>query len=176
MNTSLRYGLIGGVLIAILLFAPFFIFGARPEWMKIGEIVGYTSMFLCMSTTYFAMREEARWRGALSFSAALAIGAGVSVVAGMLFGFATWAFYALVGDSLPEALLAFYAEQIRSSGAAPAQIASQLQELEAMRPFFYNHVLQGALMAATVFLIGLLISVPSALLVSRAPRREPATA
>lgn len=167
MNTCLRHGVIGGALIAILLFAPFFLFGARPEWMKVGEIVGYASMFLCMSCTYLAMRREAARRGGLGFGTALAIGAGTSLVAGLLFGLATWLFYALVGAALPEALIAFYAGQIRDSGAAPATIAAQLQELEAMRPFFYNHPLQAAVMAATVFLIGLLISVPSAVLVSR---------
>lgn len=36
-----------------------------------------------------------------------------------------------------------------------------------MRPFFYNYPLQAAVMAATVFLIGLLISVPGAVLVAR---------
>ena len=171
MNTCLRYGLIGGALIAVLLFAPYFIFGTRPEWMKVGEIVGYASMFLCMSCAYFAMRREAERRGGLGFGAALAIGAGTSLVAGLLFGLATWLFYTLAGDALPEALIAFYAAQIRDSGAAPAAIARQLQELEALRPFFYNYPLQGAVMAATVFLIGLLISVPSAVLVARGKPR-----
>lgn len=167
MPLFLRYGLIGGGLISVLLFAPYFIFGTRPEWMKIGEIVGYTSMLLCLTTTYFAMRQQAQRAGGIGFGAALAVGAGVSAVAGIAFGIATWVFYASVGDALPEALITYYGDQIRNSGATAAAIDSQLKELDAMRPFFYNRPLQGAVMAATVFVIGVIESVIGAFLVSR---------
>lgn len=167
MPLFLRYGLIGGALISVLLFAPYFIFGADPEWMKIGEIVGYTSMLLCLTTTYFAMRQHAQRTGGIGFGSALAVGVGVSAVAGIAFGLATWVFYASVGDALPEAMLTFYGDQIRHSGAAAAVIDSQLKELEAMRPFFYNRPLQGAVMAATVFVLGVLESLVGAFLVSR---------
>ncbi|WP_257389095.1 DUF4199 domain-containing protein [Tahibacter caeni] len=175
MNTVLRYGLAGGATISVLLFAPFFIFGARPEWMKVGEIVGYASMLLCLSATWFAMRREAQRRGGLGYGAALAIGVGVAAVAGLLFGLATWLFYSAVGDALPEALIAFYAEQIRQSGAAPAAVATQLRELEAMRPFFFDRPLQGGIMAATVFVLGVLESVVGAFFVAR-PGPAPAAA
>lgn len=170
MNTVLRYGLIAAAFVSLLLFAPYFLFGARPEWMKVGEIVGYTSMLLCLTATYFAMRRESERRGGLGYGQALAVGVGVSAIAGVLFGLATWAFYAMAGDALPEALIAFYAQQVRDSGAAPALIDSQLKELDAMRPFFYNRPLQGAVMAATVFLIGVLESLVGAFFVSRRAR------
>jgi hypothetical protein len=170
MNTIVRYGLISGALISITLFLPFFVFGARPEWMKVGEIVGYTSMLLCLSATYFAMRHEAKRRGGIGYGAALATGAGVSAVAGILFGLATWGFYAAVGDALPETMLAYYGDQIRQSGAPAATIDSQLKELDAMRPFFFNRPLQGAVMAATVFVLGVFESVVGAWFASRRSR------
>lgn len=170
MNTFVRYGLISGALISVALFLPFFIFGAKPEWMKVGEIVGYTSMLLCLSATYFAMRQESQRRGGIGYGAALATGVGVSAVAGVLFGLATWVFYAAVGDALPEAMIAFYGEQIRHSGATAAAIDSQLKELEAMRPFFFNRPLQGAVMAATVFVLGVFESLVGAWFASRRPR------
>lgn len=167
MHAILRYGTIAAALITVLLFLPYFLFGARPEWMKMGEVVGYASMLLCLSATYFAMRAEARRRGTIGYGSALAVGVGVSAVAGLLFGLATWVFYAMVGDALPEALIAFYQQQIRDSGAAQAAIDSQLEALEGMRPFFYNRPLQGAVMAATVFLIGVLESLIGAFFASR---------
>lgn len=171
MKNWMRLGLISAALLCLLMFAPYFLFGARPEWMKVGEIVGYASMFLCLSATWFAMRAEAQRRGGLGFGAALGIGAAVSAVAAVLFGLATILFYSLVGDSLPEALIAFYQLQIRESGAAAEVIAAQLKELESMRPFFYNRPLQGVVMAATVFLIGILESLVGAVVVSRGGRR-----
>ena len=169
MNSWLRHGLIAGVAICILMFGPFLIFGAKPEWMKIGELVGYTSMLLCLSATWFAMRRESALQGGLSFGRALFVGVGVSAVAGILFGIVTWIFFAAVGDALPEALMVFYGDQVRSSGASAEVIARQLQELELMRPMLHNHPLQGALMAATAFLIGVAESLLGAWLVSRKP-------
>lgn len=172
MKNWMRLGLISAALLSVLMFAPYFIFGTRPEWMKVGEIVGYASMFLCLSATWFAMRAEAQRRGGqLGFGAALGVGAAVSGVAAVLFGLATWLFYSLVGDSLPEALIEFYRVQIRDSGAAAEVVAQQLKELESMRPFFYNRPLQGVVMAATVFLIGILESLVGAFVVSRGGRK-----
>ncbi|MBL8298704.1 MAG: DUF4199 domain-containing protein [Rhodanobacteraceae bacterium] len=167
MPALLRYGLTSGGLISVLLFAPYFLFGAKPEWMKIGEIVGYTSMLLCLTATYFAMRHEVERGRGLRYGQALAVGVGVSAVAGLVFGLATWLFYTLVGDTLPEALITYYAEQIRGSGAPAANISAQLEELEAMRPFFYNRPLQGAVMAATVFVLGVAESLIAAFLITR---------
>lgn len=172
-NTPLRFGLLAGAILCMLMFAPYFIFGARTEWMRIAEIVGYGSMLLCLSATWFAMQREQARRGPLTFGSALSIGIAVSTVAAVLFGAATWAFYALVGDALPEALLAYYAAQVRDAGATPELTAQRLQELEAMRPFLYNRPLQGAVMAATVFVIGAIESLVGAWLTVR---RRTATA
>jgi hypothetical protein len=176
MNALLRYGTLAGVLISLMLFAPYFIFGARPEWMRLGEVVGYTSMILCMSATWFAMRREHERRGTLGYGAALAVGTGVSAIAGLLFGIATWVFYSLVGDALPEALIAFYAQQISDAGLPAAETARRMQELESMRPLFFNRPLQGAVMAATVFVIGAIESLGFAWVVSRRGRAAPAHA
>jgi hypothetical protein len=170
MNPMLRFGLIAGTLLCILMFAPYFIFGTKPEWMKIGEIVGYTSMVLCLSATWFAMRREATRRGGLRFGSAFAIGAGVSAVAALVFGLATLGFYSMAGDALPEALMAFYQQQIRDSGASAESIEQQLQQLDSMRTLFFNRPLQAAVMAATVFVIGIIETLPAAWLVSRTAR------
>jgi hypothetical protein len=170
MNTSLRFGLPAGAILCVLMFAPYFLFGARTEWMRAAEIVGYGSMLLCLSATWFAMQREQARRGPLGFGAALRIGIAVSTVAALLFGAATWAFYAVVGDALPEALLAYYADQVRNAGTAPEVTAQRLQELEAMRPFFYNRPLQGAVMAATVFVIGAFESLVGAWITARRGR------
>jgi len=161
-NRVARYGLLAGLVLCLPMFGPYFIFGLQPEWMKIGEVVGYSAMLLCLSATFFAMRAERDRGAAAGFGRLLGVGVGVSLVAGLLFGVATWVFYSLVGDELPEALFEFYALQIRDSGAGAAEIARRMQEMEAMRPLLYNRPLQGAVMAATVFLIGVVESVPGA--------------
>lgn len=167
MHAMLRYGLLGGGLLCLPMFGPYFLFGLRVEWMSAGEVVGYAGMFLCLTATFFAMRAEHRRRGPLGYGGALAVGVGVSAIAGLLFGLATWAFYAFVGDSLPEALLQFYLQQAQDPSLAPAESARRVAEIEAMRPFFFNRPLQAAVMFATVFVIGVLESLVGAALVVR---------
>ena len=159
-----RYGLISGVLVTLLLWAPIVIFGPRPDYMKWGEVVGYTSMLLAMTATAFAMRAERDRAGGIGFTRAFFVGCGVSAIAGVIFGAATWLFYAASGDALPQALYEFY----RQNAAGNPQ---QLAELEANKAMFFNLPLQAAVMFATVFLIGVVESLLAALWFSRRPAR-----
>ena len=168
MNVLLRYGAIAGAVLAVLMFGPYFIFGARPDWMKAGQVFGYASMVLCLSATVFAMRQV---RDAApsppGYGRLLGVGVGVSAVAAAIFAVATWVFYALAGDALPQALYDFYANGIRDSGAPTESIAAQLAELERMKPFFWNRPLQAAVMFATVFVVGVVESAVGAWFVRR---------
>jgi hypothetical protein len=168
MNLFLRYGAIAGGVLAVAMFGPYFVFGAKPEWMEVGQIVGYTSMVLCLTATIFAMRHErARSPTRPSWHRLFGVGIGVSAVAAAIFGTATWAFYALAGDALPQALYEFYVNGVRNSGAPAESIATQLAELERMKPIFWNRPLQAVVMFATVFLIGAVESAIGAWFVNR---------
>lgn len=171
----LTYGLLAGVVVDALMFGPIVVFGERPGWLRYAEIVGYSAMALSMTLAYFAMRHErARRGGFLSFSRGLGVGVGVTAIASLLFGLATYAFYWIVGDRLPQKLWDRYVAQIRGSGADAASIARQLAEMEQMRSLFFSYAFQAALMFATLFLIGLAISLVSAALLRRPPPRTAA--
>lgn len=163
MPNWIRLGLLAGGTVCVLMFAPILIVGPDPAWFRVGEVFGYTSMVLAMSATYFAMRAERRQLGRLSFGHAFRIGVMVSLLASVIFGIATWVFYSMMGDRLPQALYDFYVTQASGN---PARLA----ELESMKGFFFNRPLQAALMFATVFLIGLVESVIGAWIVSRSPQ------
>lgn len=168
MTVFVRYGLIAGGVLAVLMFAPYFLFGAKPEWMSIAEIVGYGSMVLCLSATYFAMRhEQSQSTTRPSYSRVFGIGVGVAAVAAAIFAVATYAFYSVVGDALPQALYDFYVHKINTSGAPAESVAAQLTELEGMKSLFYNKPLQAAVMFATVFVIGVVESALGAWVVRR---------
>lgn len=87
-------------------------------------------------------------------------GIGVSLVAALVLGIATWLFYTWAGDALPQAAYEFYLKRAQGN---PARVA----EIEAMREFFFNQPLQGAAMFATLFLIGLAESLVAAWWVTR---------
>jgi hypothetical protein len=169
MHPILKAGLVAGVAMSIVLFGPFFVVGPDPEWaQRWGRAIGYTGMVLALTATYFAMRTERdRAGGAIGFGRALGIGLGVSAVAAVFFGLATWAFYAYVGDDLPQKLYDSYLAAARAGTGDPDTVARRVAEVESMRGFFFNYPLQGAVMAATVFLIGAVESLVGAAVVRR---------
>jgi Protein of unknown function (DUF4199) len=162
MKPALKYGGIAAIVMIVVMFTPMLVAGPQPAWMRVGEIVGYTTMLLAMTATYFAMRAEKARRGAMSYGAAFLVGVSVSLVAALVFAVATWLLYTALGDALPEALLAFYRDQ---AGGDPAKLA----QVEGFRSFLYNRPLQAAVMFATVFPIGVLESLIGAWLITRRP-------
>lgn len=167
MRSWIRYGLIAGGVLSVLMFAPALFFGPDPEWMRVSEILGYTAMVLCLTATFFAMRAERNRRGSLHLGEAFKIGVGVALIAALLFGLATWVFYAVSGDALPEAIYQFYVRQVQESGKPPEAIAAQLAEMEKYKALFFNEPFQAAVMFATVFVIGVAESLLGAWLVRR---------
>ena len=176
MNPMIRYGLLGGGILLLPMFGPWLLMGPNTTWMKIGELVGYTAMVLCLTATWFAMRRERDVAGSIRYGRAFAIGLGVSAIAALVFGAATWLFFTIAGDPMPQALYEFHVQAVRDSGAAAEVVAARLAELEAMRPLYFNRLLQGGVMAATVFLIGAVESAVGAWLISRRPAPLPRTA
>lgn len=170
----LKYGLLAGLAVDALMFGPIAVFGERPDWFRYGELFGYSAMVLTMTAAYFAIRHaRAQQDGPFGFSRGLAIGVGVTAVASLLFGLATYAFYRVMGDGFPQRLWDHYVAEIRGSGADAAEIARQLAEMEQMRPLFFNYAFQAAVMFATLFLIGLAVSLVSAAVLRR--RAGPST-
>jgi hypothetical protein len=169
MKLTLQHGLVAAAVMSVVLFGPYFVLGPDPDWaMRWGRMIGYAGMVLALTATFFAMRaERARAGGAIGFGRAFGIGLGVAGVAGVCFGLATWAFYAVVGDALPQKLFEAYLAAAHASGGDPAAVAARVAEVESMRGFFFNYPLQGAVMGATVFLIGAVESLIGAAIVRR---------
>lgn len=79
-------------------------------------------------------------------------------MAAVIFGVATRLFYVYAGDEMAEAIATYYAQELRQSGLPPEELAKQLAEMESWRPWMTNPLLQGGVMAATVFPIGVVES------------------
>ena len=75
--------------------------------------------------------------------------------------------HALAGVVQEARLFHSYVRGIQSSGAPADVVAGQLAEMERMKPLLFNRPLQGAVMFATVFLIGVAESAVGAWLVRR---------
>ncbi len=169
-NIALKYGLIAAAVLIAAIILPFWFqnieaiasdpeaFKARMRW---SEVVGYLTMLVAMGLIFFALREyRTRLGGALGFGAGLKLGALVSLIAATLFGAATAALYAAMGPEQTDAFMRLYMEH--AAGADPAAQAKALADYEANRGMWLNPAFQAFIMFATVFPIGVLVSLVSA--------------
>lgn len=168
MPFLLKFALYALLPMGVVMFLPPLLFGLQPS--RTSEVVGYSAMALSLTATFFAMREAQGLQPTSSFSGLLGVGVAVSAIAALGFGLLTWALMVHMGEAGVEALMRYYIDQVLAAGG-PDQ-AARLAELEAYRPMLRNSPLQGLVMGATVFLIGVLESLLGALWLRRAKTRS----
>lgn len=163
-KTVMKYGSIAGGVLAAVLIAPWFFRDqdAMLESMRLGEIVGYTTMLVATGLVFFALREHRARNlgGVMPFRTGLLTGIAVSAVAAGLFGLATVVLYAWMGPERTHAFMLAYVEY--SAGTGDPETA--MVQYESMRHLWANPWFQGFVMFATVFPIGVVWSLVSAAL------------
>lgn len=173
LKTSLKYGLIAAALMIAVIIVPFWVqdIDRLLERMGWGQVVGYATMVVALGLIFFALREHRNRVGELSFAGGLGLGLAITGVAAGAFGIATSALYYAMGPEETERFMRAYVEYSAGAGASSGQIAQALAEYEAQRHLWLNPWFQGALMFATVALLGLVVSVLAAWLL-RTRRQE----
>ena len=170
----LTFGLISGVIIATmpLLTLPFV--------DRIGhdraEILGYTTMIAAGMLIFFGIRSyrDNVGGGVVRFGRAFGVGMLIVVVANLLYA-ATWV--AVSDRFFPDFMEKYQAEQLaseRAKGATPAELAAKTAEFEKYAGWYRNPVLRAAMTFVEPLPVGLIISLISAVVLSR--RRTARTA
>lgn len=167
-SRTFRYGLIAALVITAPMFLPHLFMTPDPGWFRFSELVGYTGMVLAMSAAVFAIRSDrATVAGAYGFGRGVKAGSAVSLVAGVLFGLLTWLYLETVGHKLMPALWDYYSAQLAARELPLDQLAIEQKAMEEMRGLFFSPAFHGAVMAGTVFLIGLIETLLGAWLLRR---------
>jgi hypothetical protein len=161
----LKYGLISSaIVVGVPVISSLFI-GFGPESFGKGEIIGYTSMIVAMATVYFAMRHyrDELNNGMLSFGQGLSIGSLISVMAGVAFAIYNVVFVTWIMPDFNEQYFAY------SSGLEVGSTRFEMEyaNMMAENGFMFSTLGGTLLMFATVFLIGFVLSVISALIVQK---------
>lgn len=167
-SRCLRYGLLAALVISAPMYLPHLFLEPDPAWFRMSEIVGYTGMVLGMSATVLAIRSDRQTvAGGYGFARGLRTGSVVALTAALLFGLFTWVYLSTVGNKLMPALWDYYTAQLAARELPLEQLAIERQALEEMRGLFFSPVFHGAVMAGTVFLIGLIETLLGAWLLRR---------
>lgn len=170
-----RYGLLSALCIVVLSFGAFFL--VPQDNFKLGEIFGYLSMVVAMIFVFMGIKHY-RDRvngGTLTFGQGMKIGVLIVLIPAVFFGLFDILYTEVINPSWMEDYYTKYKEQLVASTPAD-KIEAELKKMETQKEMFGNPIFQFLLMSVTVFIIGLIATIISAIALRRVPKRTPATA
>jgi hypothetical protein len=172
MHTIIRFGLIYGLALGIGFYVSHLVLGTSTDNFTKGEIVGYSVIIISSLAVVMGIKEykQKRAPAPLGFMGAFGVGLGISLIAANMFALYNWLYLEFINPTFTATYIQYSEQQILSSGLETVEIEQQLEELAHYAELMSNNFTQSMLMFATVFIIGLLFSLVSALAL-RTPRK-----
>ncbi len=158
-RTIAKYGLIAGLFLAVTFGMSVPLSGTPPDY-GLMEVFGYASMILASLIIVLAQREYRSHNrdGSTGFGAFMKVGLGVAAIMGLVLGLYTFAHIAWLEPDFGQKYMAYSLDQMRTSGATAAAVASQRAEMEAMMSAMNSPSLQGIIMFGTTFVMGAVVT------------------
>lgn len=171
MTIILRFGLLYGLALGVGFYGSHLALGTSPDNFSLGEIIGYSVMIISSLAVVMGIRDyrDKRRPHHTEFLSAFGVGLGITLIASSLFALYNWVYLEKINPEFTQTYIAYTEQQVLSSGLPEEQIQQQLTELAHYAELMSNNVTQSMLMFATVFIIGLLFSLISALAVRTPP-------
>jgi hypothetical protein len=171
----LIFGLISGAISSLMMVATV-PFADRIGFDK-GAVIGYTAIVLSFLLVFFGIRSyrDNVGNGQITFTKGFAVGIAITVISCICY-VVTWEvlyFHFLPG--FMDKYGAYMIEKLKASGAGPAAIQAQLQQIEKYKEMYDNPLLNAAMTFIEPFPIGLVITLISAAVLRRKPQSQPAS-
>ena len=166
-KTVLTFGLIGGAIMAAMMFATL------PFLDKIGfdkgEIVGYTTMILAFLLVFFGIRSyrENVGGGRITFGRAFAVGILITVVACACYVVAWEILYFKFMPDFADKYAGYAIEKVRASGASQQVIDATVEQMKSFKALYSNPFINAAITFVEPFPIGLIVTLISAALLRK---------
>jgi hypothetical protein len=170
----LIFGLISGAVSSLMMVATV-PFADRIGFDK-GAVIGYTAIVLSFLLVFFGIRSyrDNVGTGQITFTKAFAVGISITLISCICY-VVTWEvlyFHFLPG--FMDKYGAHMIEKLKASGAGPAAIQAQLQQIQKYKEMEDNPLLNAAMTFIEPFPIGLVITLISAAVLRRKPQSQPA--
>ncbi|QTN38365.1 DUF4199 domain-containing protein [Cryomorphaceae bacterium] len=166
-KVTTRFGVYSGLAATIFFLGPMVVSPdsfLQPENMASGEVVGYTTMFLCMSLVFFGVRAHRKEAsGGYSFGDGFKAGLLITVVSTVVFYLGNVLVYEVIKPGFLEEFFVFYREYMVENGSSEAEIA----QMDSSAVMMTNGWIYAVVMASTTFLMGLVISLISGITLRR---------
>ncbi|WP_340201610.1 DUF4199 domain-containing protein [Ascidiimonas sp. W6] len=165
-KTILKFGLYSG-LSGLILFTLALVLGKQLSFSS-QEVIGYASIVTSLLFVFFAIKHyrDQENNGAVTFSKALLIGILISLFASIAFGIVDAIYIKYINPDFPQQYASYTLENLEKT-VSVEEFKLQKEQLEASMEIYANPLVAGFIMFATVFIIGVIISILSAFILKR---------
>ena len=162
-----RYGMYGVAVLFVISLVSFLAFRGNPNY-EVQEVIGYASIVASLVFVYFGIR---KWRdsyngGQLTFGKGLALGTLITLFPSVAFGLFSWIEMKYLDPEFLDKYYGYYEDKIRKT-TPPAEVQAALKDMADAKEMFSSPLAQFGLMFLTVFIIGFIITIISALILRR---------
>lgn len=168
-KTLLTFGLISGVLCSLMMAAtlPF----ADQIGFDKAEIVGYVIIVLALLLVFFGIRSYRNntGDGHITFATAFAVGISITLITCVCYVITWEILYYHFLPGFMDKYNAYMVEKAKASGASPAAVQAQLEQLQKYRQLYNNPLFNAAMTFFEPFPIGLIITLISAAVLKKRP-------
>jgi Protein of unknown function (DUF4199) len=174
-KTILTFGLISGVLSSLMMVSTVPFMNKLGTGSR-GELVGYTAIVLSFLLVFFGIRSyrDNAGNGQITFTKAFAIGISITLIS-CIFYVVTWEIlYFNFLHGFMDNYGAHTAEKLKASGASPAAVQAQLQQMQKFKQMYENPLFNAAITFLEPFPVGLVISLVSAAILRKKAQPQPA--
>lgn len=171
-KTVLRYGLYASAMIIVIFLVTWLTLNQSGSNYELQEIIGYTGIVLSLSFVFFGIRhyQDHINNGTLTFGQGLKTGLLIVLIPALAFGLFDVLYVSFADPEFLDKYTAYQLEKLKASLPAASYEVEAAKLKEEMK-MFSNPAIQFVAMFLTVFMIGVIITVISALVL----RRNPAT-
>jgi hypothetical protein len=165
----LRYILIYGAIAGVVVGVPLSILTlsmSGQAMMRYGMLIGYLNMLIALSAVFLAIkrRRDVDLGGVITFWPALALGLGVSFVAGVIYVIAWEVSCAIAHADFAAAYARAMIAQQEAKGLSGAALERFRAEMERFKVQYANPLYRWPMTFAEVFPVGVIVSLVSAAL------------
>jgi hypothetical protein len=166
--TVLRYGLISGILLCLLFYTPYVLWGSNYDF-NLGEAMGYTASFISLATGIVVgirRRRIREFNGKIPFGPAFQTGFFISAIAAGCVYLFVFLFLELNGAEYMQRLYVHKEKQImekyKDKSTAQEKLATMNKDFIDHRTDYQNSEEQGRMISYIVLLFGTIISLSTA--------------
>lgn len=165
----LIYGLIAGTILGGMFAVTAPLWRSGIITFDNGMWVGYTTMVIALSLTFFGIRSyrDNYLGGVISFGTAFRVGISITLIASLLYCIAWEICYRTLFPDFMDIAARHTQETMKNSGATAQEIATKMAKFQKSAESYKNPLIRFAITFMEIFPVGLLITLLSAALLRK---------